>query len=433
MAVMAAVVAGLWAPTPTAGRAGRFDTADEAASGDRSARRVAVEELSPAPALAALGPVAVHVVRAGESAYGIAAQYGMPPSELAGLNAVTGRSVLLPGQRLWVPMTRARGGPEAADGLAGRGTGDAAHAGSEADVGATDVASADGQGGDGPAADGQAVDGQAATPTAVPAPTEARTAPETVRHTIAAGDTLYSLSERFGVSVDVLRAWNALGEEGVIRAGDSLVVAVPAGPTDAPGGADPSSAASGGGSATHDTYTVVAGDTLTSIAARHGTTAAALQRSNGLPDDTLQVGQAIVVPRSGTGLAAAPAAGAKRIEIAIGEQRMYVWQGETLVWSWVVSTGIDSHPTQRGEFSVQSKVAEAWSSAWQLWMPHWLGIYYAGSSENGIHALPIINGQRMWASNLGTPISYGCVVLGVEEAETLYHWADIGTPVTIRD
>jgi len=66
-------------------------------------------------------------------------------------------------------------------------------------------------------------------------------------------------------------------------------------------------------------------------------------------------------------------------------------------------------------------------------MPHWLGIYWAGSTENGIHALPILSsGQTLWAGYLGQPVSYGCIVLGTQEAELLYNWAQIGTLVSIR-
>jgi lipoprotein-anchoring transpeptidase ErfK/SrfK len=53
--------------------------------------------------------------------------------------------------------------------------------------------------------------------------------------------------------------------------------------------------------------------------------------------------------------------------------------------------------------------------------------------ENGIHALPETpGGQRLWGGYLGTPISFGCIVLGTEEARMLYEWARIGTPVSIR-
>ena len=55
------------------------------------------------------------------------------------------------------------------------------------------------------------------------------------------------------------------------------------------------------------------------------------------------------------------------------------------------------------------------------------------TSENGIHALPIMsNGQTLWAGYLGTPISYGCIVLGTYEAKLLYDWAEMGTSVTIQ-
>jgi lipoprotein-anchoring transpeptidase ErfK/SrfK len=82
---------------------------------------------------------------------------------------------------------------------------------------------------------------------------------------------------------------------------------------------------------------------------------------------------------------------------------------------------------------VQSKIPNAYGSTWDIWMPYWLGIYWAGSTENGIHALPILsNGGVLWAGFLGRPISYGCVVLGTYEAEVLYNWADYGTPVVIQ-
>jgi hypothetical protein len=82
---------------------------------------------------------------------------------------------------------------------------------------------------------------------------------------------------------------------------------------------------------------------------------------------------------------------------------------------------------------VQSKIPNAYGSTWDIWMPDWLGIYWSGGLENGIHALPILpNGATLWAGFLGRPISYGCVVLGTYDAEVLYNWADMGTPVDIQ-
>ena len=132
--------------------------------------------------------------------------------------------------------------------------------------------------------------------------------------------------------------------------------------------------------------------------------------------------------------ASAPAytGGGKYILVDISEQHMYVYQGDQQVYSFVASTGM-RNSTRVGNFAVQSKIPNAWGGTWGIWMPSWLGIYWSGGLENGIHALPILrNGATLWAGFLGRPISYGCVVLGSYEAQLLYDWADIGTPVEIR-
>lgn len=125
-------------------------------------------------------------------------------------------------------------------------------------------------------------------------------------------------------------------------------------------------------------------------------------------------------------------AGAKYILVDISDQHMYVYEGDTLIYSFVASTGMNN-ATRVGTFAVQSKIPNAYGATWDIWMPSWLGIYWSGGLENGIHALPILsNGATLWAGFLGRPISYGCVVLGSYEAQLLYDWADIGTPVEIR-
>jgi len=124
--------------------------------------------------------------------------------------------------------------------------------------------------------------------------------------------------------------------------------------------------------------------------------------------------------------------GNKYILVDISEQHMYVYEGDQLVFSFIASTGMNN-ATKVGTFAVQSKIPNAYGSTWDIWMPYWLGIYWAGSTENGIHALPILsNGGVLWEGFLGRPISYGCVVLGTYDAETLYNWAEYGTPVEIQ-
>jgi lipoprotein-anchoring transpeptidase ErfK/SrfK len=131
--------------------------------------------------------------------------------------------------------------------------------------------------------------------------------------------------------------------------------------------------------------------------------------------------------------APAPAySGSKYILVDISEQHMYVYEGGELVYSFVASTGI-GNATRVGTFAVQSKIPNAYGSTWDIWMPNWLGIYWSHGLENGIHALPILpSGAILWEGYLGTPVSYGCVVLGTYEAQVLYDWAEMGTPVEIQ-
>lgn len=124
--------------------------------------------------------------------------------------------------------------------------------------------------------------------------------------------------------------------------------------------------------------------------------------------------------------------GSKRIEVNISQQHMYVYDGDSLVFSFIVSTGMDN-ATRVGSFSVLDKIPSAYGSTWDIWMPNWLGIYYSGNIENGIHALPILSdGATLWEGYLGWPISYGCIVLSANDSQLLYDWVDIGTPVIIE-
>jgi lipoprotein-anchoring transpeptidase ErfK/SrfK len=122
----------------------------------------------------------------------------------------------------------------------------------------------------------------------------------------------------------------------------------------------------------------------------------------------------------------------KYILVSISEQHLSAYDNGQLVYSFIASTGM-GNSTRLGKFSVLDKIPNAYGATWNIWMPNWLGIYYAGSLEDGIHALPILpSGDRLWSGYLGTPISFGCVVLGIDESLQLYDWADIGTPVEIQ-
>lgn len=181
-------------------------------------------------------------------------------------------------------------------------------------------------------------------------------------------------------------------------------------------------------------YTVQPGDTVGRIAAKMGMPPGLIMEANrGVDLDRLWVGQQLLIPSQDVLTPYLPVPG-KKIVVSIPEQRVRVYENGALLWDWPTSTGIKESPTATGVFQIISKVEKAYASQWDLWMPYFLGVYVAGGGvTNGFHELPILrNGQRLWAGNLGRPASYGCIILGIPEAETLYHWAEIGVLVVIK-
>jgi LysM repeat protein len=189
-------------------------------------------------------------------------------------------------------------------------------------------------------------------------------------------------------------------------------------------------------------YTIAAGDTLSSIAQRYAVTVQSLISANNIANPSvIRAGQRILIPGAGQPVVSQPGAGApqaepggsgKEILIDISEQHLYAYQDNQLVYSLVVSTGTGDS-TRVGSFKVLDKIPRAYSSRFNIWMPYWLGIYWSGTLENGIHGLPLLmNGVELWGSLIGQPATYGCIESRTADIKQLYDWADIGTPVIIR-
>ncbi len=267
---------------------------------------------------------------------------------------------------------------------------------------------------------------QATAPAAPVAPAAAAPAAE-IGYIVQRGDTLSSIALRHGIPLWALIKTNGLTNH-IIYTDQRLIIprtaASEGNPSDQPGAntATPSAPA--------QSYTVQSGDNLTQIARRFDSTVAELAQLNSIANPSaIYAGQVLRLVRPEPG----PDGVGKRVLIDLSEHHLYAYEGDRLLYSFVASSGAAPSYTKTGQFYVQSKIPSAYGSTWNIWMPHWLGIYWAGSTENGIHALPILsNGGTLWAGYLGTPISYGCIVLGTWEAEQLYNWADLGTPVTIQ-
>jgi len=161
------------------------------------------------------------------------------------------------------------------------------------------------------AASGSRTSQAAAEPATAPvtsAPLEVLAAPvrAAVQSTyrVKAGDTVSHIAQRTGSSVAAIVAANALGKDAFIREGQTLVL------PGRGGGAGATATGSGHATATSGTYTVRRGDTVSGIAARHGTTVAAVTAANGLGSDGfIREGQRLTLPassRSGGGASARP-------------------------------------------------------------------------------------------------------------------------------
>lgn len=191
------------------------------------------------------------------------------------------------------------------------------------------------------------------------------------------------------------------------------------------------------------TYTFEKGDSLPAIAEQFGVSLQALRRANGLANNRVIPGTVLTIPTApgvvspwiAPKIDPRPDDG-KVIYVSLSKQRLWAYDGDRLVFDFLVSTGLptEEHPnrdTKPGVFRIKTKMPMARANLWNLDMPYWMGIYDAGSIENGIHAMPSRNGRLVnW--RVGARGSFGCVVLNIPDAAKLYRWASLGTLVVIR-
>lgn len=106
-------------------------------------------------------------------------------------------------------------------------------------------------------------------------------------HVVASGESLSTIAQRYGLTVEQLARANGITDPSRLMAGSLLRVATEAPP--APG--TPTGGSAGG------THTIAPGESLSGIAAAYGTTVAALVEANGMTDpNRIIAGTTIVVP-----------------------------------------------------------------------------------------------------------------------------------------
>lgn len=249
---------------------------------------------------------------------------------------------------------------------------------------------------------------------------------------VAPGDSLSLIAARHGVSLPELMRANALANPDDLTAGQTLVIPPALVSTDFL-----TTTAVGPARRGFYGYTVRPGDTLSEIAKAFDTPMLAILEYNDLPDEqTVYAGLELRIPFGAPPLPMdappIPHSGTSFL-VSLSRQQCWLFHGDTVVRTWHCSTGYGEWITRTGSFAVQTKLEMAKSGAYRLDMPYWLGIYDVGDYENGIHGIPISwdTNEKLWDGLIGQPATFGCAMLGDEDAAELFATAYLGMPVHI--
>jgi len=246
-------------------------------------------------------------------------------------------------------------------------------------------------------------------------------------HVVRVGESLTTIAARYGTTVAAIAQTNGLKNLDWVYVGQRLTIpGVSSGPAIAAGGV----------------HVVRAGESLTTIAQKYGTTAAAIASANGLANQNfIYAGQRLTIPGA-TATAATPttvpatatpaptqppmpAAGAANdgrwIDVNLTTQTLVAYAGETAVFTARTSTGLPGTPTVVGRYTIQSKYPAVHMSGPGYSLPNvpWTMFFYKGYAIHGAY----------WHNKFGQPMSHGCVNLSVADAEWVYNFASIGTLV----
>ena len=112
------------------------------------------------------------------------------------------------------------------------------------------------------------------------------------------------------------------------------------------------------------------------------------------------------------------------IDVNLSKQRVYVYEGDTLVNSFLASTGVAETPTVTGTFKIWIKVRiqDMFGPGYYLPDVPYVMYFY---EDYGLHG-------TYWHNNFGTPMSHGCVNLTIPDAEWVYNFSQVGTVVNVH-
>jgi hypothetical protein len=116
--------------------------------------------------------------------------------------------------------------------------------------------------------------------------------------------------------------------------------------------------------------------------------------------------------------------GERWIDIDLSQQTLFAYEGDTLVASFLVSTGVWQYPTVTGRFHIYVKYLYTDMAGVGYYLPNvpYTMYFYKGYGIHGTY----------WHHNFGHPMSHGCVNMYTPDAEWMFNFASVGTLVNVH-
>ena len=284
-----------------------------------------------------------YTVKAGDTLYGISRKFGMSLSQLVSVNGISASSLIVPGQIL-----RVAGGETISTVVKTTATTSRTSGGNylvqpgdtlysiarRSGMSLNSLLTLNGLSQSSVIYPGQSLtisqsDSRVATKSSYTAKPLVSGVSTSGTYTVQAGDTLYGIARRSGMSLNTLLSLNGLSQSSVIRPGQTLKLSGASNATVASPVSYKSTASS---ASTSGTYTVKAGDTLYRIAYNHGISLTTLLSINGLSEtSTILPGQQLVVSGSAkTTATTTTTTSAKTVSYSTGASTHTVKAGDTL-------------------------------------------------------------------------------------------------------
>jgi hypothetical protein len=123
------------------------------------------------------------------------------------------------------------------------------------------------------------------------------------------------------------------------------------------------------------------------------------------------------------------------LQLKLGDRRVYVYRGETIVASFPVAIGRTGWETPTGEFQVLNVQRDpVWKHPFKgtLIPPgpgnplgdRWIGFWTDGKNTVGFHGTP-------HEELIGQAVSHGCVRMRNQDVRSLFELVRVGTPVRV--